>query len=181
MLITAQPNIFWCCHCHKTWVMAFTLQTNHHVPVHSVLTGSMEAEFSSTKSSPCNSIACVVETAKRTLRTKVRIPHTLKKHPPVVALLFPTWSNRHLRLAQTHLAAGSPVELPPRPSRSCQWLMLLVRTCPQSWGLRNPSFHVPRWNPEPCRPHTWPTPLRCPPQGSLWSWQRTEIIFYSSS
>lgn len=55
--------------------MAFTLQTHHHVPVQSVLTGSMEAEFSSAKSSPCNSIPCVVQTAKRTLGTKVRITH----------------------------------------------------------------------------------------------------------
>lgn len=139
----------------------------------------MEAEFSSTKSSPCNSIPCVVQTAKRTLRTKVRFTH-LKESSTYCCTFFPISDNSYLQLAQTHLAAGSPVELPPHPSGSCQWQMLSVRTCPQSWGLWNPSFHVPRWNPEPGHPHTWPTLLQCPPQGSLWSWQRMEIIFIFS-
>lgn len=135
----------------------------------------MEAEFSSAKSSPCNSIAGVVQAAKRTLRTQ-----SMCKNLGEPFTYFCTISDHsHLQLAQTHWAAGSPVALPPHPSGSCQWRRLSERTCPQSWGLRNPSFHVPGWNPELCHPRIWPTLLRCPPQGSLWSWRRREIIFIS--
>lgn len=50
------------------------------VPVQSVLAGSVETEFSCSQSSPCNSIAGVIQTAERTLlkvsTTKIRLGKT---------------------------------------------------------------------------------------------------------
>lgn len=47
------------------------LDNSNHVPVQSVLTGSVEAEFSSSQSSPRNAVPRIVQTAKGTLGPKV--------------------------------------------------------------------------------------------------------------
>lgn len=47
-------------HTHK-------LKTEYRAPVQSVLSGSVEAEFSSSQSSPGDAITSVVKTAKRSL------------------------------------------------------------------------------------------------------------------
>ena len=52
-----------------TFVRTQILQTEYHLPVQSVLSGSVETELCSSQSSPGDAVPGVVETAKGTLST----------------------------------------------------------------------------------------------------------------